>query len=122
LQVVFVPHLAPLTRGLLATVYMELAEGVSASQVTKAYQAAYAEEELVSFLPFGTMPQTGSVAGSSRAQVGVAIDDHGPKPMLVASCAIDNLGKGAATQAMQAANVALGFAEATGLSLPSPIV
>lgn len=119
--VVFVPHLAPLTRGLLATVYLELTEGTTPEQVAQVYADAYANEPLVSALPYGQMPSTASVAGTARAQVGVALDDR-RAPTLIASAAIDNLGKGAASQAVQAANVVLGLSETAGLAIPAPVV
>ena len=67
------------------------------------------------------MPQTSSVAGSGRAQVGVACDLR-RRRTLIASCAIDNLGKGAAAQAVQAANVVLGLPETGGLSFVAPVI
>lgn len=119
--VIFVPHLAPLTRGLLATVYLDLCAGVTTERIEDAYMGAYASEPLVTALPYGQMPATGSVAGTARAQVGVAADLR-RRPTLIASCAIDNLGKGAAAQAVQAANVALGLPETSGLVMPAPVI
>lgn len=120
-SVVFTPHLAPLNRGLLATVYVQVKQGVTAQQVQDVYQARYASEPLVTTLPAGSMPQTSSVAGTARAQVGVALDAR-RRSVLVASCAIDNLGKGAASQAVQGANVVLGFPETLGLDFAAPVV
>lgn len=121
MDVVFTPHLAPLTRGLLSTVYLEAASGVTTVQVQQAYGDAYAHEALVTTLPSGQMPRTGSVAGSARAQVGVALDQR-RRGMIVASCAIDNLGKGAASQAVQCANVVLGLPETCGLDFAAPVL
>ena len=121
MSVVFTPHLAPLTRGLLSTVYLEAAPGVSAEDVQAAYERAYANEPLVTMLPAGQMPATTSVAVTARAQVGVALDDR-RRRTIIASCAIDNLGKGAAAQALQCANVVLGLPETTGLLAPAPLI
>ena len=120
-DVVFTPHLAPLTRGLLATVYLQVASDVTADQVQAIYQDRYAAEKLVTMLPAGKMPQTGSVAGSGRAQVGVALDAR-RQHVIIASCAIDNLGKGAASQAVQAANIVFGLPETQGLDFTAPVV
>lgn len=121
MDVVFTPHLAPLSRGLLSTVYLQAREGTAAQEVQAAYEAFYAREPLVSVVPAGQMPQTGSVAGSARAQVGVALDAR-RRTTIVASCAIDNLGKGAASQAVQCANAVLGYPETTGLDFVAPVL
>lgn len=121
MSVVFTPHLAPLTRGLLATVYLEAAPDATADDVRAAYERAYADEPFVTLLPAGSMPATASVAATARAQVGVALDDR-RRRTIVASCAIDNLGKGAAAQAVQCANVVLGLPETEGLLAPAPLV
>lgn len=121
MNVVFTPHLAPLTRGLLSTVYLEAADGVTAEDIQAAYEARYANEPLVSVLPAGSMPATSSVFGTARAQVGVAFDDR-RRRTIIASCAIDNLGKGAAAQAVQCANAVLGLPETQGIAQPAPLV
>ena len=84
------------------------------------YAARYEGEPFVTALPLGMMPQTAWVEGSNRAQVGVKVAPGGT--MLIASCAIDNLVKGAAGQAVQAANIAFGFDEAAGLNGSCPVV
>ncbi|MDR1714167.1 MAG: N-acetyl-gamma-glutamyl-phosphate reductase [Coriobacteriales bacterium] len=111
--VVFTPHLAPLSRGLLSTVTLQLQTGVSGEQLRAVYEQAYADEPFVTLLPAGSMPRTASVVGSNNAQVGVALDPR--TNVLVASCAIDNLGKGAAAQAIQCANIVFGYPETCGL-------
>jgi N-acetyl-gamma-glutamyl-phosphate reductase len=113
IPVVFTPHLAPLTRGLLATVTLQVKPGVSASALESVFTVAYAEEAFVQLLPYGTMPRTASVVGTNNAQIGVKLDEEAG--VLVASCAIDNLGKGAASQAIQCANIVFGFDESFGL-------
>lgn len=119
-SVVFTPHLAPLSRGLLSTVYLDVDPAVTAEQVQAAYQERYADEALVAVLPAGQMPATGSVSGTGRAQVGVALDTR--THTVIATCAIDNLGKGAAAQAVQCANIVLGFAETAALDVCAPVV
>lgn len=116
-RVIFTPHLAPLKRGLLSTVYLPLAasvaEGFSAEQAVAAYQETYAQSAFVRVLPAGQMPKTSSVAGSNAAQVGLSY--HAATHTLIAVGAIDNLCKGAAGQAVQCANIVFGLPETCGL-------
>lgn len=113
-RLVFTPHLAPLKRGLLSTVYLPLARDVSAQEAHRIYADAYAENPLVTTLPEGIWPKTSSVAGTARAHVNVAINAE--ERMAIALCAIDNLGKGAAAQGVQCANILYGLPEEAGLS------
>jgi N-acetyl-gamma-glutamyl-phosphate reductase len=117
---VFIPHLAPLTRGLLATVSVPVRSSVSASALESVYRVAYAEEPFIQFLPYGDMPRSASVVGTNNAQVGIKLDEE--NNMLIASCAIDNLGKGAASQAIQCANVVFGFGETCGLGMNPGVI
>lgn len=120
ISVVFTPHLAPLKRGLLATVYLPLTDTATPEEVYRAYAKRYADEPLVTLLPQGQMPQTASVAGTARAQVGLGFDTR-RRRMAIVSCAIDNLGKGAAAQAVQCANVLFGLPETEGLLGIAPV-
>ena len=115
--VTFVPHLVPMARGLVCTVTATLLEGGSADihAVRAAFVDRYATERFVTVLPEGTWPQTAHLTGSNAAHVAVAVDRDAGR--VVASCALDNLGKGAAGQAIQAANVALGLDEGAGLPI-----
>lgn len=113
-NVVFTPHLAPLTRGLLATVTVPIKPGVTGEEIAQVYAQVYGAEPFVHVLEYGSMPQTASVVGTNNAQVGVMLDEAAG--ILVASCAIDNLGKGAAAQAIQCANIIFGFEETAGLT------
>lgn len=117
----FTPHLVPAIRGLLSTVYLPLARTVGAAEVLEFYRARYADEPFVEVVdtPAGSV-STRSVRGTNKAHVGIAVDER--TNTLIATCAIDNLVKGAAGQALQAANVALGFDEAAGLSTLAPLV
>ncbi|MBF2735566.1 MAG: N-acetyl-gamma-glutamyl-phosphate reductase [Betaproteobacteria bacterium AqS2] len=100
----FVPHLLPLPRGMFATLHFI---GAAEVDVHAALAAAYKDEALVEVLAAGRSPQLAAVTGTARAQLGAAGS--------VGLCAIDNLGKGAAGQAVQACNVAFGFSETAGL-------
>ena len=119
-EVLFTPHLVPMVRGLLATVYLPLAQPMSDDEAHELYAKRYEDEPFVTVLPQGMMPQTAWVEGSNRAQVGVKVAPDGKT--LIASCAIDNLVKGAAGQAVQAANIAFGLAETAGLDGSCPVV
>ena len=110
---VFTPHLVPLKRGMLATAVLPLSPGVGVDIIEKTYAKAYEHEPFVSVLPFGSMPHSSSVRGTNNAQVGIAYDARAQS--LVVSCAIDNLGKGAASQAIQNANIIFGLPETEGL-------
>ncbi len=118
--VTFVPHLVPMTRGLLATVYLEMAAPIATEDLVALYAERYAGEPFVTVHPVGRMPSTAEVRGSNRAHIGVAADENAGT--IIATCAIDNLGKGAASQAIQCANIALGFDETAGLDTPVPVV
>lgn len=115
-RVVFTPHLAPLKRGLLSTVTLQLtddARAMSTEEAVRAYEAFYQQAPLVHVLPAGTMPNTSSVVGTCSCHVGLAIDRR--VGALIVTAAIDNLGKGAAGQAVQCANIVFGMDERRGL-------
>ena len=113
-KISFTPILAPMPRGILATITMKLQSGVTIDQVRRTYEAAYSGEEFVQLLPEGQMPKTSAVLGSNFVAMQVAVDDHTNR--LIVSVAIDNLVKGAAGQAIQNANIICGFAENLGLT------
>lgn len=119
-SVVFVPHLVPMSRGLLSTVYLGLAREVSQDEAVALYRDRFAGEPFVRVLDPGAMPSTAEVRGTNRAVIGVTVDER--TGTLVAACAIDNLGKGASGQAVQCANAVLGLAETTGLDGLGPVV
>jgi N-acetyl-gamma-glutamyl-phosphate reductase len=106
-----IPVLAPMPRGILASVSLR---AVGAGDPYEALAAAYADEPFVHVLPRGQQPRTAATAGSNSAQLQVVTDlDSG---RIVVTSAIDNLGKGAAGQALQNANLMLGLDETAGLS------
>jgi N-acetyl-gamma-glutamyl-phosphate reductase len=117
--VTFTPHLVPLSRGILATCYATLAESAGDDDLAACYQAAYGGEPFVDLLPPGqAWPATRAVATTNRAQVAAVADPRTGRA--VAAAAIDNLVKGAAGQAVQCANIALGLPETAGLDLVPP--
>jgi N-acetyl-gamma-glutamyl-phosphate reductase len=114
-SVSFTPVLAPMPRGILATCTARLAApGVSTEDLRAALAACYDGEPFVTLLPAGRWPATGSVSGSNGVQLQVAADPLAGRAVVVA--AIDNLGKGAAGQAIQDANLMLGLSETAGLT------
>ena len=110
----FTPILAPMPRGILATITVKLNSGVSTAQARKAYESAYSSELFITLLPEGVMPKTSSVTGSNMVAMQIAVDEHTNR--LIVSVAIDNLVKGAAGQAIQNANLICGFDETLGLT------
>jgi N-acetyl-gamma-glutamyl-phosphate reductase len=111
----FTPVLAPMPRGILATCTARLtAPDVSTEDLRGALAACYDGEPFVALLPAGRWPASGSVSGSNGAQLQVAADPRAGRAVVVA--AIDNLGKGAAGQAIQDANLMLGLPETAGLT------
>ena len=112
--VTFTPHLVPMPRGLLCTVTAALRPGVDAVEVRRSAEKAYAAEPFVTLTADGTWPSTTYLRGSNSATVGLAVDVRTGR--VTASCAIDNLGKGAAAQAVQNANLLTGLPATAGLS------
>jgi N-acetyl-gamma-glutamyl-phosphate reductase len=115
LPVTFVPHLLPVRRGLLATCYVR-----SGADVRALVEEAYSGSPVVRVLPEGIEPEIGRVQSTDGAEIGVFTD--GATGMSIVICAIDNLGKGAAGQAVQNLNLALGLSETSGLRLGSVLV
>ena len=114
-KISFTPILAPMPRGILATITARLNSALTTNQAHELYSNHYASEFFVDVLPLGEMPKTSAVTGSNKVQLQVAVDEHTQR--LVVSVAIDNLGKGAAGQAIQNANLICGLAEISGLAL-----
>jgi N-acetyl-gamma-glutamyl-phosphate reductase len=111
-SVSFTPTLAPMPRGILATCTARSA--APAGELRDALRAAYDAEPFVHVLPEGRWPATGATLGSNAAHLQVAADPHAGRAVVV--CALDNLVKGAAGQAIQNANLMLGLPETAGLT------
>ena len=115
-SVSFTPVLVPMPRGILATCTARLADpGIGTNELRAALAAAYDSEPFVTVLPEDTWPTTAAVAGSNGVHLQAAADPRAGRAVVVA--AIDNLGKGAAGQAVQNANLMLGLPEASGLTV-----
>jgi N-acetyl-gamma-glutamyl-phosphate reductase len=110
--VTFTPHLVPMNRGILSTIYVR-GVGKSAQELHALLLAAYDQEPFVHVMPFGKMPQTRHVRGSNMTFIGVAADRVAGRAII--GSALDNLTKGASGQAVQNMNLMLGFPEAMGL-------
>jgi N-acetyl-gamma-glutamyl-phosphate reductase len=113
-KISFTPILAPMPRGILSTITAKLAKKISTEQAHALYSSYFAKSQFVTVLPLGVMPKTAALTGSNHVQIQVAVDEHTSR--LVISVAIDNLGKGAAAQAIQNANLMCGLDEAAGLN------
>lgn len=111
----FTPHLVPMNRGILATAYASLKEGVTEEQIRVAYDKYYANEKFVRVLKPGVCPETRWVEGSNYVDVNFKVDLRTHRVIMMG--AIDNLVKGAAGQAVQNMNLAFGLDESTGLNL-----
>ncbi len=109
----FAPHLVPITRGILSTVYVRLAGNRTLSEIVSRFREFYAGSPLVRVYDDGGLPEIQAVAHTNYADLGFALD--APTGRLVVVSALDNLGKGAAGQAVQNMNLMFGFAEETAL-------
>jgi N-acetyl-gamma-glutamyl-phosphate reductase len=111
----FAPHLVPMSRGIHATVAMDLLPGVGAQEVERAFAEAYASSGFVQWMGLGKHPSTAWVRGSNRALIGAALDLRVGR--VIVTSVIDNLVKGASGQAVQCLNAVAGFPEHAGLEL-----
>lgn len=111
----FTPHLAPMNRGILTTLYGRLSAPSDTRKVHEAFREFYRDEPFVRVLPPGQLPNTRHVRGSNFCDIGVHADPRTNRAVVVT--AIDNLVKGASGQAIQNMNLMLGFAETEGLKL-----
>jgi N-acetyl-gamma-glutamyl-phosphate reductase len=112
-KVSFTPILAPMPRGILSTITVKLIKKMNIAEVSDVFEKYFVDSPFVALLPEGQMPKTASVLGSNNVQIQVAIDEHTSR--LIVSVALDNLGKGAAAQAIQNANLMSGFDQSLGL-------
>lgn len=116
--ITFVPHLLPVNRGILATCYAHLKEGITPEKVRAAYEAQYAGEFFIRLLPEGKAADIKNVRLSNFCDISLHFDPH--DSMLIAVSAIDNMVKGAAGQAVQNMNLLFGLDEKTGLTAFPP--
>lgn len=112
----FTPHLLPIRRGLLATCYVQS----TGADLRALLEAHYADSHIVSVLPEGIAPELARVQGTDAAEIGVFEDGFTERTIVI--CALDNLGKGAAGQAVQNVNRLFGLPETAGLRLPGVLV
>ncbi|MBI2339833.1 MAG: N-acetyl-gamma-glutamyl-phosphate reductase [Deltaproteobacteria bacterium] len=114
--VLFSPHLLPIDRGILSTIYCEPKAKTSTGELIKFYQTFYKSEPFVKILPDGTLPSTKNVRGTNFCHISPLFDERTGKIVILS--AIDNLTKGASGQAVQCFNLMQGFPEETGLTNP----
>jgi N-acetyl-gamma-glutamyl-phosphate reductase len=112
-RLVFSTHLLPLARGILSTIYVTLNEPQTGDAMESLYRRFYAERKMIRIWPAGKLPELQHVAHTNFCDIGFALDNSG-RSLIIVSC-LDNLGKGAAGQAVQNFNHTLGIEEHTAL-------
>lgn len=120
LNLAFTPHIASYKRGIFASCFIPLKDEVTEQTIKTVYREAYAGEPFIELLPYGEMPHITQVVGTNKAYIGCAFDADSHQ--LYVACAIDNLVKGAAGQALQNANVMFGLEETTGLKTKAEVI
>ncbi len=115
-MVSFTPHLIPVKRGILSTIYINLNDNYSQEELTAAYKSFYKDEFFIRVLESGELPETKHVAGSNFVDIGIVKDPRMNRAVVIS--ALDNIVKGAAGQAIQNMNVLFGLDEKAGLSRP----
>ncbi len=112
-HITFVPHLIPMSRGMLTTMYASLSKSVSSADIRECIAEFYQGRPFVRVCPEGSVPNTIHVRGTNFCDIGVKVDENAKRLVLIS--AIDNLVKGASGQAVQNMNLMLGLDETTGL-------
>ncbi len=121
IKVIFTPHLIPMDRGILSTIYVRLKEKINLSSMQKIYQDFYSKEPFIRVLKYGVYPTTKAVKGSNFCDISLFLDKRNRRGQtLIIVSAIDNLLKGASGQAVQNMNIMYGFDETVGLIAPPP--
>jgi len=115
IAVVFVPHLIPIDRGILTTLYVQLTKKMKTEELLNAFQECYEGEPFVRIYPKGKLPNTKDVRGSNFCDIGAAVSEADGRAVVVT--AIDNLVKGASGEAIQNMNIMLGYSETMGLDV-----
>lgn len=116
IKISFTPHLIPMKRGILSTIYCDLKDKHSTKDILDLYQKFYRDEEFIKILPLRKFPETKNVVGSNCCHIGIRADERTNKVIVIS--VIDNLIKGAAGQAIQNMNIMCGLKENTGLNNP----
>jgi N-acetyl-gamma-glutamyl-phosphate reductase len=119
-KVTFVPHLLPVNRGIISTVYAEKNSGYTLEDIYAIYRKTYENEHFIRVLPLGEVANLRNVRMSNYCDISVHEDPHTSKLIIVS--AIDNMVKGAAGQAVQNMNIALGIDEKTGIDFVPPAI
>jgi N-acetyl-gamma-glutamyl-phosphate reductase len=113
--VTFVPHLIPMDRGILTTIYLVLTKKWKTEEVLNAFQEHYQKEPFIRIYPKGKLPNTKDVRGSNYCDIGVKVNEADGRTVIVT--AIDNLVKGASGEAVQNMNIMLGYPETMGIEV-----
>jgi len=117
IKISFSPHLTPMSRGMLSTIYINLTNKLNEELLIEHYEKFYGNEFFVRILNKGKFAKTHSVSGSNFCDIGIKLDNRVNR--IIITSAIDNLIKGASGQAIQNMNIMLGFEEKTGLQAPA---
>ncbi len=117
--VMFVPHLLPVTRGILSSIFMRPRSGTTEQDVRDAFEASFAKSRFIRLLKPGELPELRNVRATNFCEIAVVLERR--SQTLCVITAIDNLGKGAAGQAVQNLNLMLGYDEAAGLLAAAPV-
>lgn len=112
----FTPHLIPMDRGILSTIYVELKKSLTTNELLKEYQKFYKKEKFIRVMPENVYPSTHQVRGSNFCDIGAKAIPEQKKAVIIS--VLDNLVKGASGQAIQNMNIMMGFNEDTGLNIP----
>lgn len=112
-QVTFIPHLLPIHRGILVTLYATLKNKMKPEALWELFSEFYQKEKFITLLPLGQFPEIRAVQNSNHAAIGVHVEERNSRAIVVT--AIDNLGKGASSQAVQNMNLLFGLDESLGL-------
>jgi len=120
INITFIPHLIPMTRGMLSTIYADLLKGISYKDIQDCFSSFYSGSPFIRICPEETFPDTLYVRGTNYCDIGFKLDLRNNRLILIS--AIDNLVKGAAGQAVQNMNIMLGLDETKGLmNVPFPV-
>ena len=119
IALLFVPHLLPITRGILTSIFMRPRTGTTEYDVRAAFEASFAKSRFIRLLKAGELPELRNVRATNFCELSFVLERR--SQTLCVITAIDNLGKGAAGQAVQNLNLMLGYDEAAGLLAAAPI-